>query len=195
MNVFKMKVLPILVALLLLLTWSNHLHGQTDSRESIYLQMPDGVKVAVDVFLPQVAVGNTIPAVIRSTRYWRAFDIINPNFVDDDAAQEGEFWNTSGYALILVDARGSGASFGSRVSPWSQDEINDLGEITDWITSQNWSNGKVGAYGNSYDGNTAEFTASTNRSAVKVVAPQFSDYDPYSDLAIPGGVRNVTFIQ
>ncbi|MGH1364177.1 MAG: CocE/NonD family hydrolase [Calditrichia bacterium] len=195
MKIVKSCALPLLVAVLLTLVWSNRLTAQTSSRESIYITMPDSVKVAVDVFLPQITAGQQIPAVIRSTRYWRAFDIINPQFIDDDTALEGEFWNTFGYAFVVVDARGSGASFGSRTSPWSGDEINDLGEVSDWIAAQNWSNSKIGSFGVSYDGNTAEFTGSVGRSEVKVIAPHFSDFDPYLDLAIPGGVKNVTFVQ
>ena len=36
-----------------------------------------------------------------------------------------------------------------------------------WIVAQSWSNGKVGAIGNSYTGNTALWLASTMNPAVK----------------------------
>jgi len=104
-------------------------------------------------------------------------------------------WNKAGYALVLVDARGSGASEGERLVEWSPDEVADYGEVIDWIVSQPWSNGRVGAYGVSYEGNSAELTAVPNREAVKAVAPQYGDFDPLVYLASPGGVFNKWFIQ
>ena len=62
-----------------------------------------------------------------------------------------------GYAFVVVDARGSGASFGTRVQEWSPDEVRDGAEIMDWIVAQSWSNGRIGSTGISYDGTAAEF--------------------------------------
>ena len=168
-------------------------HAQTHSLESIHLTMRDSVKIAIDIFLPEVTAGEKIPTVVRATRYWRSMEILNTDFLEDEAAKEGEIWNTAGYALILVDARGSGASFGTRTSPWSSDEVTDFGEVTDWIIAQDWSNGRVAARGVSYDGNTADFFATVGREAVKVVAPRFSDFDVYADLALPGGLNNIFY--
>ncbi len=169
--------------------------AQTHTLESIHLTMRDSVKIAVDIFLPEISADEKIPTVVRATRYWRSMEILNTTFLEDAAAAEGNIWNSAGYALILIDARGSGASFGSRATPWSTDEIKDFGEITDWIVAQTWSNGRVAAHGVSYDGNTADFFATVNREAVKVVAPRFADFDVYSDLALPGGLNNFFFTQ
>jgi putative CocE/NonD family hydrolase len=65
----------------------------------------------------------------------------------------------------------------------------------DWIIEQPWSNGKVGAYGISYEGNTAELLARLNHPAVKAVAPQYGDVDVYGGILMPGGVFNQWFIQ
>ena len=111
-----------------------------------------------------------------------------------DDLQEGPMWAEAGYALVLVDVRGSGASYGQWEVIWSEREIADLGEIMDWIIAQPWSNGKVGAYGVSYDGNTAELMASLQHPALKAVAPQYSDFDVYNGLVRPGGVFNNKFM-
>ena len=83
---------------------------------------------------------------------------------------EAERFNGAGYALVLVDARGSGASFGMRRFELAEDEVRDYGEVVDWIIEQPWSNGRVGAYGVSYAGNTAEMLAVNMHPAVKAVA-------------------------
>lgn len=163
--------------------------------QSLYVTMRDGERIAIDVWFPPVlAAGEKIPALVHATRYVRA---TQPGLLARAAIAIGQ--NSllapplrgvldGGYAVILVDARGSGASTGRRTIEWSPDELADYGEIVDWIVKQPWSNGRVGAWGVSYDGNTAEMLAATGRAAVKAVAPLYDDYDPPVDLAMPGGV-------
>ena len=108
---------------------------------------------------------------------------------------EPQRWTRAGYALVLVDVRGTGASYGEWSILWSDQEIADLGEVVDWIIAQPWSNGNVGAYGVSYDGSTAEMLSMLNHPAVKAVAPQSNELDLYTDLAYPGGIMNENFIR
>ena len=98
-------------------------------------------------------------------------------------------FSKEGYAIVSVDARGTGASFGSRRIEWDPEEIKDYGEIATWITQQSWSNGRVGAYGVSYDGNTAELISLNHHPAIKAVAPLYGDYDPQYGLTLPGGAQ------
>ena len=58
--------------------------------------------------------------------------------------------------VLERDEIGSGASFGNRPCPWSEDEVADGADIVDWIIRRPWSNGRVGATGISYDGTTSE---------------------------------------
>ena len=110
-------------------------------------------------------------------------------------SQMADQWNDAGYALVLVDARGSGASSGERPVEWSDAEVADMGEVTEWITSQPWSNGTVGAVGISYSGNTAELSAIPAHPALRAVAPLYSDFDPQFFLTMPGGVYNRGFVE
>ena len=173
---------------------------ETVKRESLYLTMRDGIKIAIDVWLPiDLKPDQKVPTILRSTRYWRSFQP-GPmasifRLLGQDTDAENKQWTQAGYALVTVDVRGSGASFGEWDIIWSPEEIADLGEVIDWIVLQPWSNGKVGAYGVSYDGNTAEMTAALNHPAVKAVAPQYSDFDVQFGLMAPGGVFNRWFCQ
>jgi putative CocE/NonD family hydrolase len=152
--------------------------------QSLYLQMRDGVKVAVDVVLPkELAASARIPAIVEQTRYWRVAKGQGPNSYQ-------RFFASHGYAVVLVDVRGTGASFGSWPTPWSREEVKDGGEIIDWIIRQPWSNGKVGAIGNSYSGNAALFINVTNHPALKAVIPRHFEFDEYLDVPFPGGIRN-----
>ncbi|MCX5770047.1 MAG: CocE/NonD family hydrolase [Candidatus Hydrogenedentes bacterium] len=171
--------------------------------ESQYLTMRDGVRIAIDVWYPpRLAREERIPAVMRATRYWRAAETRFPYRIlyglgraEPLGLREAVGFNEAGYALVTVDVRGSGASFGQRPIEYSPDETADLGEVADWITGQPWSNGNVGTYGVSYDGNTAELAAVPNSPVVKAVAPQYNDFDPLMYLAMPGGVFDSGFIR
>lgn len=61
---------------------------------------------------------------------------------------------SNGYAVVSIDARGTGASFGVRPIDFSPAEIRDLSEIYLWVQQQFWSNGRISAGGFSYDGMT-----------------------------------------
>ncbi len=166
------------------------------TNQALYVTMGDGVKVAIDIWLPkQLNPNEKIPTLMRMDRYWRSVGIMGyfPEF--DPNYPEAQLANNAGYALVLVDARGTGSSFGAQLYPWSPDEIKDYGEIVDWIIAQPWSNGKVGSYGISYAGNATEFLGRLNHPAVKAIAPRFNDFDPYSQLAFPGGIFNEWFVQ
>jgi putative CocE/NonD family hydrolase len=132
---------------------------------------------------------------MRATRYWRATDQTSDRLEDDKNYDEAQRFIGNGYALVLVDARGSGASFGYRPYELLEDEVRDYGEIVDWIVAQPWSNGRVGAYGVSYAGNTAEMVAVNQHPAVKAVAPLFNDFDNFGHLVFPGGVLTVGFLK
>ncbi len=63
----------------------------------------------------------------------------------------------AGYAIISIDVRGTGASFGQWRHPWHFEERLDALEVVDWIINQPWCNGNVCMYGISYDCNAALF--------------------------------------
>jgi X-Pro dipeptidyl-peptidase (S15 family) len=71
--------------------------------------------------------------------------------------------------LVVADARGTGASFGSRPIELGPREIADYGELIDWVAAQPWSNGRVGVYGTSYEGQAAELVAGLGNPHVAAV--------------------------
>ncbi|HZO13306.1 MAG TPA: CocE/NonD family hydrolase [Polyangiaceae bacterium] len=163
-------------------------------RRALYVAMRDGARIALDVHLPRLH-GERLPTIVRSTRYYRGIALKQPfallpiEWMLDSATRTRERMLAAGYAWVDVCARGSGASFGHRPSPWSPDEIADGREIIDWIVKQPWSNGRVGATGISYSGTATDFLVATGHPALLAAAPQFSLYDVYADVAFPGGIH------
>ena len=103
---------------------------------------------------------------------------------------EPQFWLSHGYALVVGDVRGTGASFGVWRHHRSRDETLDFSEIVDWIIAQPWSDQQVVGFGISYSANTADWMAERNHPALKAVVSRSPDYDPYADLYFPGGIPN-----
>lgn len=150
---------------------------------SRYLEMRDGVQIAVDVMLPDAALrGQRLPTILDATRYGRRSHV-----------ESAMPFLQRGFAVVIADARGTGASFGT----WavlSPTEIADYGQVVDWIATQPWSNGRVGTYGISYDAGTAELTAATHPTALRAVAPTYFTDDLYDDVVYPGGLFNRRFV-
>jgi hypothetical protein len=168
---------------------------------SVYIPMRDGVQLAVDVVLPEnLEAGARIPALLSQTRYWRAKEMrapfkwfLAPEILEPDFREFQPHFTSHGYAVVLLDVRGTGASFGAWPHPWPEDSVSDAAEVVDWIVAQPWSNGKVGGYGISYLGTTAELLAVPDHPAVKAVIPMFNHPDAFTDIAFPGGIFHQRF--
>jgi uncharacterized protein len=151
-------------------------------RRSIYVPASDGVKLAVDIFLPKnLKTGTKLPTLYSATRYWRARK-------DEPIAPYIKLWVARGYAIVNADVRGTGASFGQWYMPYSPVEARDVGYLANWIATQPWSNGKVVMTGTSYTATTALVAPAFGAPALKAIAPKFSDFDGFTDLQWPGGV-------
>jgi uncharacterized protein len=151
-------------------------------RRSIYVPAADGVKLAVDIFLPKGRPKNgKVPTVYTATRYWRATK-------GKPISEVGQEWLARGFAVVNIDVRGTGASFGQWYIPYSPQEAEDIGFVADWIAKQPWSDGKVVMTGNSYTGTTSLMGPAFARGVIIAVAPKFSDWDLYTDLTFPGGI-------
>ena len=163
---------------------------------SMYVKMRDGVEIAVTIDLPpDLKPGDRVPVLMRTTRYWREPQIgwtlrmlvalhqaSRPEELED---KQAAYFNQRHFAVLAVDARGSGASGGDRAIEWSPAEVIDMGEVAAWAARQPWSNGRVGTFGISYDGNTAELAAAANQPAIRAVMPLYDNFDVF--VAIQAG--------
>jgi hypothetical protein len=167
------------------------------TKRSTYITAADGTRLAVDVYLPtRTDPRSRLPTVVEQTRYYRSSALRSDPVGSCRAVpSQHAFFARRGYAVVVVDVRGSGASFGYRSNEFSDAEVRDGAAVVNWIVAQPWSNGRVGATGISYSGNTAELILRNQHPAIKAVAPVSAGYDFYSDLDFPGGVRNRFFLQ
>ena len=196
-------VLAVAVAGLLYVAQSHEQTAAGTLRSfSLYVPMSDGTRIAIDVMLPKnLKAGERIPALIKGTPYWRFPELTFAGKVFAElgllkglAEIDAPPMNDRGYAVIIVDARGTGASFGHVDIMFDDREIEDFGEIIGWVARQSWSNGRVGAFGFSYRGILAANIASLGRPELKAIAPSFDFPDLYLT-AHPGGVFSYRFIR
>jgi len=166
---------------------------------AIYVKMRDGVQLAADVWLPQdYQTGQRLPVLLRTTRsgreseYGWAFRLLvglkltKPH---GPGNAQTDYLNGRHFVVVVADARGRGASGGNREVEFSAQEISDLGELVHWASQQPWSSGRIGTFGNYYEGTAAELAAASNVPALKAVAAFSSPFDAGMQL-LPGGLHN-----
>jgi putative CocE/NonD family hydrolase len=166
-----------------------HLSAEEDTVEfSAYIEMPDGVLLAAQIYLPDEHQQlQRVPAIVEFTRYWRATEMLPPH---TNLSNQASYSLAAGYAYVVIDVRGSGASQGVRKAEFSLAEARDMPYVIDWMASQTWSNGKVASMGVSYPGNTAEMAALFRSPALVAAVPRFTDFDWYTSIVVPGGLKN-----
>ena len=114
--------------------------------ENTWIAMPDGVKLAARIWLPEGAERHPVPAILNYVPYFARL-FTRPG---DDA--RFPYYAGHGYACVRVDIRGSGDSQGLPMDEYVQQEQDDGVEIIRWIAAQRWCSGSVGMEGKSWSG-------------------------------------------
>ena len=193
------RVLAASLAVVLTVAIGGCAPGQDQPRapdeSSSYITAADGTRLAADVYLPAAEGGAAYPALLTLTRYRRGLEDPETGEPLNTLSRLDRHFLAHGYALVKVDARGSGASFGTRPVEYGRQEVLDAYDVVEWVVSRQWSDGTVGAYGTSYTGTTAELLAAVNHPAVKAVIPGWSDFDAYPSPVRPYGLLARGFIE
>jgi putative CocE/NonD family hydrolase len=162
-----------------------------------YITVRDGTRLAVEVLVPEGNPGEKSPVVLVQERYWRAMRLRIPfrwlfrriPMVDKLVHLVCD----RGLAVVFVDDRGTGASFGTKDYPFAPAEVEDTGDIIGWIVQQPWCDGNVATFGSSYTGTMSELSASRGHPAQKGVFAMHSSWDLYASIGFPGGLWNTGF--
>ena len=114
----------------------------------VKVPMRDGIKLSANVYFPKSG-EVPFPVLMNRTPY-----------VKDSAARAhvragAKIFTDAGYAVVHMDVRGRGDSEGT-FTPYFQ-EIEDGFDSHEWAGKQEWSTGKVGTWGGSYEGWTQIF--------------------------------------
>jgi putative CocE/NonD family hydrolase len=167
-------------------------------RVSRYIEMSDGVKLAMDIIRPAKdgkPVETPMPAVWAYYRYHRAREKDGKILSMVDRSPPLQMLVKHGYVVVVVDARGTGASYGSGDrGPNTKQEARHTYEITEWIATQSWCDGNVGMFGHSYSGYIQFRAAGEAPPHLKAIFPSMATFDLY-EIMYRGGVFGDTFVQ
>jgi putative CocE/NonD family hydrolase len=169
-----------------------------------------------------IAEKNPLPVLFSYTTYLRAYNMVKDGKVVDNEilplnpikkafiwlraklTEKGNIFDQAfmnkwvkrmlrhGYAVVVVEVRGTGASEGL-MNPIFKFMAEDADDVLNWIATQSWSNGKIGMFGASSLAQAQYAAASTGNSHLKAIFPTSSSFDLYNAVVYPGGIFNTTF--
>jgi len=127
-----------------------------------WIPMPDGVRLAADIFWPAGADrADSFPVLLEYLPYRK----------DESRARNYSLYSyflRHGYVVARVDIRGTGRSEGRTIPyEYSDIELDDGEAVIDWLSRQDWSTGNVGMFGISWGGFNSIQMAVRNPPALK----------------------------
>jgi len=169
------------------------------------IPMDDGIVLRADVFRP--ASKGEFPVILNYGPYakghafqdsrkfaWERMIKQKPEVAKGTSSKyqnwevvDPEKWVPDGYAIVRVDARGTGRSPGY-VDPWSPRETRDLYDCIEWAAAQEWCSGKVGLNGISYFAMNAWQVAALSPPHLAAVCAWEGATDHYRETCYHGGV-------
>jgi putative CocE/NonD family hydrolase len=149
-------------------------------QENVKAPMRDGMQLAANVFLPSAQ--GRYPVILMRSPYGKP---------GRDFA-EAKRYTGAGYAMVVQDCRGRGASEGVW-DPFRHD-VEDGYDTQQWIGGQPWCNGQIGTAGGSYLGWTQWAAAPAATPHLKAMVPVVPFGDVYPDIAYPGGAFQLALL-
>ncbi|HVF53939.1 MAG TPA: CocE/NonD family hydrolase [Actinomycetota bacterium] len=125
--------------------------------EEVWFPSADGTMLHADVFLPKDrAADERHPVILAIGPYFGSGGFVPPTPTGtgpvlrfNDLIEEGRIFER-GYAYIQVDSRGYGGSDGCYDLGGAGEQMDAVSAV-EWAAEQDWSTGKVGMWGKSYD--------------------------------------------
>jgi uncharacterized protein len=167
--------------------------------KDVQIPMRDGSILYADVFRPDSA-DEKFPAIVNMSVYQKDKVWVPPPDLEEEPnpymaweAANPLWWCPRGYALVRVDARGSGKSPGQS-EPSSYQEALDFYDAIEWIAKRPWCSGNIGTLGISYHASAQWRVAGLQPPSLKAILPWEGRADQYRDQVYHGGIFAVGFI-
>lgn len=178
--------------------WSLSERRHAPLRERLDIPLSDGETLGAVVTRP--ADGTPAPALVAAHAYSmdEQFMPMRPvGFTHERGhleAGSAEFWARRGYAHVVVNVRGTGASGGTydNLGPRT---IQDLAEAIGWLAGRDWCTGAVGMFGISFFSIVQPLVAQLSPPALKAIFAPYGYTDMYRDRYYHGGILSHRFMQ
>jgi putative CocE/NonD family hydrolase len=143
--------------------------------ENVWIEMPDGVRLAARIWLPEDAERHPVPAILEYIPYRkRDMTAVRDSLMHPYIAGHG-------YACVRVDLRGSGDSEGVLTDEYLPQEQDDGCAVLDWLRAQPWCTGRLGMIGISWGGFNGLQIAARRPPGLEAVISVCSTDDRYAD--------------
>lgn len=176
--------------------WSMTMQTSHVSPLLLWIPLSDGVQLAAHLYLPESKGKESAPwPVIVS------FDRYNHQRLEREGdqsehasllVQEAELSNLHGFAVAIVDVRGTGGSFGDWSGPFTHQEAQDISDALRWLRAARWCDGNVFMSGRSYRG-VVQYLAAAQLPWIRGIMPEMAMLDLY-DFGRPGGIFRHGFV-
>lgn len=167
---------------------------------NVPITMSDGTVLRANVYLPSQS--GRYPTVLTATGYNKdAGNVPGSCEGSQGIAGDEPGLTEKGFAVMVIDDRGTGAS-GGKWDSWGQRTQEDYKEVLDWIQAQAWSDSRVATTGESYMGITSLLIAEADAArvaegkprAVQAVWADIPMADAYRDVTFQGGALDSGFM-
>ena len=182
--------------------------------KDVPIPLMDGHVLYCNVFRPNRTSGK-VPPILAFTpygkdsdvavdfkRYWEFVLRDHPEVVQGDSdgryltweVPDPQRWVPAGYAIVVIDARGTGKSpgFYEMMSPL---QTRDFYDAIEWAGVQPWSNGRVGLLGVSYLAIKQWQVAALQPPHLAAMVPWEGMFDHYRDFYRHGGIFSSAFLK
>lgn len=153
--------------------------------ERVQVPVRDGFELGCTIARPAVGdapAAGQFPGILRGyTPYGGA--------VEEAEGEFATYFSERGYNVMSCDIRGTGISPAPGYEARWPIQAEDGHDAVEWLASQPWSTGKIGASGTSYGGQTTLEIAAEQPPHLAAIAPNVSPMENYSEIFYPGGAR------
>jgi predicted acyl esterase len=180
-------------------TWatSEREHDVVVDRD-VMIEMSDGVRLNGDVYRP--AAEGRYPVILGISPYnkhLQSAPMMPIGFTPQRGFMETgdpNFFVRRGYVHAVVNVRGSGWSEGFYQFN-NRRELEDAGEVVEWLAKQPWSDGNVGMFGVSMFAKIAKgLSALDIAPSLKAIFAPWSANEWYRSVWYHGGILNARFL-
>jgi len=144
--------------------------------EDVWIEMPDGTRLATDLYRPTNLAKDAQAPVLLEYLPYRKTESRARNY------SLYSYFLSKGYIVARVDIRGTGNSEGTLIPhEYSDIELDDGEVVIDWLSKQPYSNGNIGMFGISWGGFNAIQLAVRQPPALKAIIAVDATDDLYQD--------------
>ena len=161
-------------------------------RTVVKLKAFDGIDLYIEVIKPKAE--GRYPVILEASPYHGTLaDRDGTRILPEPRGTDGKsigltgFFAPRGYAVVMMDLRGTGRSQGC-LDHLGPNDARDVKQVVEWAASQSWSNGRVGMTGHSYVGSTPMVAAAQNPKGLVTIVPSAglaSMYDHQFQAGVP----------